>query len=132
MKTGLIMDDPHYYIDEIKRTVVCTITIRPSATVDVLDYLEINSYKTTVRGIAKCAPEDEFNMTIGMRIAESKAKAKAFKKMAKLLQIVYTELEAQVDKLKDMYDFNKFLSFKELEHVKELGDVIHSGSSRSE
>lgn len=126
------MDEPHYYIDEVKRTVVCTITIRPSAMVDVLDYLEINSYKTTVRGIAKCAPEDEFNMTTGMRIAESKAKAKAFKKMAKLLQIVYTELEAQVDKLKDMYDFNKFLSFKELEHVKELGNAVHSGSSRSE
>ena len=132
MKTGLIMDDPHYYIDEGKKTVVCTITIRPSATIDVLDYIEINSYKTTVRGVAKCAPDDEFNITTGMRIAESKAKAKAFKKMAKLLFIVYKELEAQVNKLRDMYEFNDYLSFRELEHVKELGNAVHSGSSSGE
>lgn len=32
----------------------------------------------TVRAIAKCSPDDTFNEVIGKRIAESRAKAKAF------------------------------------------------------
>ena len=59
-----------YYINEKKKTIVCT--IEDMLLIDEDDRFEYMR-KITVRGKAKCMPEDKFDKELGMRIARDRA-----------------------------------------------------------
>lgn len=70
-----------YYVNKSKRTVVCVMDTFN----DVHDKIEKyglitpSKYffeKKVFRGVAKCAPEDDWDETIGRRLAEQRAAAK--------------------------------------------------------
>lgn len=57
----------------VKNKTICTITTA------ITDEVILESTIHTFTGIAKCSPEDEFDKTIGKRIAFARAETKAFK-----------------------------------------------------
>lgn len=50
----------------------------------------------TVRGVAKCRPGDAYDEQTGCRIAESKAKLKAFKKAEKIMRTYYENVLSEM------------------------------------
>ena len=82
-----------------------------------------NVYRTfTVIGKAKCCPSDVFDEAIGRRIAESRAKSKAFKIIKNvwrnIAQAFYNEYNKAMEMHKNCESMEKF----ELNHVKELSE----------
>lgn len=80
-----------YKVDEVNKTVVCIINwdMQPEKSPIpfwVFTEAKCNNALTTNTsvGISKCHPDDTFDVVKGKRIAESKAKAKMYKKAAKV------------------------------------------------
>lgn len=79
-----------YKVDEVNKTVVCIINwdMQPEKSPIpfwVFTEAKCNNALTTNTsvGISKCHPDDAFDVVKGKRIAESKAKAKMYRKAAK-------------------------------------------------
>lgn len=67
----------------------------------------------TVKGVAKCRPGDTYDEQTGCRIAESKAKLKAFKKAEKIMRTYYENV------LSEMCNTEHSISFFEEEYRRE-------------
>lgn len=67
----------------------------------------------TVRGVAKCRPGDTYDEQTGCRIAEAKAKLKAFKKAEKIMRTYYENV------LSEMRNTEQSISFFEEEYRRE-------------
>ena len=70
-----------YYVNKEKRTVVCVMYTCNDVRDKILKYGLIPSYKylsqvKVYHGVAKCAPEDEWDEVIGRKLAEWRAAAK--------------------------------------------------------
>ena len=57
----------------------------------------------TVRGIAKCSPEDNFNIEAGKKLAYLRCKRKFLRKKLKRAQKVYTDAAREYAKAQNMY-----------------------------
>lgn len=66
-----------------------------------------------VKGVAKCRPGDTYDEQTGCRIAESKAKLKAFKKAEKIMRTYYENV------LLEMCNTKHSISFFEEEYKRE-------------
>lgn len=93
MKNRVLIVNEHFHVDEKNKTVVCTLNcnVQEYKHVDAL-YMYGNMYAKsgvhnsgtfTVKAKARCNASDTFNEVVGKRIAESRAKAKAYKVAAK-------------------------------------------------
>ena len=73
-------------------------------------------------GVAKCHENDNFNSTTGMRIAESRAKEKAYRAARNVLNKMLEDFEDFTSVIK--YSTNSFKSLyeSETEHLKKLTD----------
>lgn len=73
-------------------------------------------------GVAKCHENDNFNSTTGMRIAESRAKEKAYRAARNVLNKMLEDFEDFTSAIK--YSTNSFKSLyeSETEHLKKLTD----------
>jgi len=80
--------------------------------------------KFTVTGYAKCAPEDAVNAEFGRKLADSRAKYKAYQHASNIL--CPECLECLVEKvnegitLLDFIDTMLFLKKKEVSHIKDI------------
>lgn len=75
---------------------------------------------TEVVGVAKCNPEDTFDEVKGKRIAEARAKAKAFK-LAKNVYTAYLQAANRgIKEIELLRDNCAYLAEKEVEHLKEV------------
>jgi hypothetical protein len=74
-------------------------------------------------GVAKCHENDNFNSTTGMRIAESRAKVKAYKTARNVLNKMFEDFDDFTSAIK--YSTNSFKSLyeSETEHLKKLTDT---------
>lgn len=73
-------------------------------------------------GVAKCHENDKFNSTTGMRIAESRAKEKAYRAARNVLNKMLEDFEDFTNAIK--YSTNSFKSLyeSETEHLEKLTD----------
>ena len=73
-------------------------------------------------GVAKCHENDEFNSTTGMRIAESRAKEKAYRTARNVVNKMCDDFEDFTSAIK--YSKNSFKSLyeSETEHLEKLTD----------
>lgn len=90
-KLKLVFKDPQYIINKKKNTVTCILNC--SYLYDLHDHIPQKHYEIYNRnfiacGVARCNSKDTFNKVIGKRIAESKAKTKAYSIYIKKLQKV--------------------------------------------
>ena len=119
----LRFEQPVYYINKEKRTVVCTI----EASFDSYDLRELDPdflYSNNTfyaRGITKCKEPDVFNEEIGKRLAESKAKMQAYKKAFKFLDSFKKNLNKKFEIITStQVDYLSPLLAKEEKHFKKL------------
>ena len=93
MKNRVLIVDEHFHVDEKNKTVVCILTcnVQEYKHVDYI-YMYGNMYVKSgvhkggtfiVKAKARCNASDTFNEVVGKRIAESRAKAKAYKVAAR-------------------------------------------------
>ena len=90
MKNRCKVFNTTYKVDEDNKTVVCIIKWDMQAHKSSIPYWLLTEAKCKAAlmdnisvGIAKCHPDDIFDVVKGRRIAESKAKAKMYNKAAK-------------------------------------------------
>lgn len=137
MRTRVQIVERSFYVNHDKKTVTCVIKTE-SCTLNhpSRDYINSAVWEThdkalfsdhTFVGIAKCSPLDEFNEEKGKRIAESKAKVKAFKAYNKMYTKVSDLIKnALVDVLNTALAC-KYASETELKHIKELDNDSKCG-----
>ena len=128
-KTYVEFEEIKFNICKDKKTIACVIKTNFCPPEDSLIYntyipnkgnFGILRYDTFV-GIAKCHPNDTFNETIGKRIAESKAKAEAFKWANRIMKDFNTALLLNFGLVDSAIAKNCFDAYQhELEHIKYL------------
>ena len=82
----------------------------------------------TVRGIAKCAPNDEFNFAAGQAIATARCDAKIAEKRRQNAQAKYSEaweqVRAAIDHLSDMESYLNDARAQEVAVKKALHNLL--------
>lgn len=73
-------------------------------------------------GVAKCHENDNFNSTTGMRIAESRAKEKAYRAARNVLNKMLEDFEDFTNAIKYSTNSFKALYESETEHLEKLTD----------
>lgn len=76
----------------------------------------------TVSAKAKCAPDDKFDEVIGKRIAESRAKSKAFKTAKNIWSCIAEKLLNEYNISMEMYKNCEAMEKIETNHAKELSE----------
>lgn len=85
--------------------------------------LKVNQFgEFTVKAIARCNPEDTFDEVIGKRIAESRAKAKAFKTATNVWLCITKGLKEQANIAGTMAAHCELVRKAEVEHVEKLSE----------
>ena len=74
----------------------------------------------TVRGKARCADDDEFDFSVGKRLAETRASMKVYSRVARMYRDILNEMERTVNTVAEDADRVEYLFYKEVDHMKEL------------
>lgn len=74
-------------------------------------------------GVAKCHENDKFNSAIGARIAESRAKAKAYRTAHNVLNKMFEDFDDFTKSLKSSSNSFKSLYESEVKHLEKLTDT---------
>lgn len=114
MKTNLRFLDTEYYVNDDKKTVVCVITVSSKYFDGMLQVFSAKS---------KCSPEDKFDVVKGKRIAESRAKAKAYKAIRNIYNEGVEYYTERINQFKKLADFTDHLYEKELQHVENIVNI---------
>lgn len=112
MKTGVTITKTNYFINREKGTVACS-----------LDYHDkYSGTRGTVTAKAKCAPDDAFDEVHGKRLAESRAKAKLYRKLGKFFkqEVDYIYRKLKIPRLIDISKYCMILADKETDHINKL------------
>lgn len=130
MKNRVLIVEEQFHVDEKNKVVVCTLICSMQEHKHVpMAYMIGNMYDKsgvdytghfTVKAKARCNVSDTFNETVGKRIAESRAKAKAYKVAARFWNNSAKVFKNLVDSCK--YAEKACLKALEVEnkHVEEL------------
>nr|DAH01445.1 MAG TPA: hypothetical protein [Crassvirales sp.] len=96
-----------------ENVVVCVMTAR-------VKIMGLNFSASTVRGIARCAPEDQFDLKKGQMIAESKATQKMYNRIGSNMNKVLKATVQDLDEIKG--ELAKLASMKDIEerHFEEI------------
>lgn len=131
MKTG-IKTEPKFIVKPEDKVVVCKMKVDMQLNKpEYWDYtLQINwrdkapmvNYKGefTVTAKARCSSEDTFDEVIGKRIAESRAKAKAFKIAKNVWSCIAKDLSSKAKTAEKMAENCTIVEEVEVRHVTEL------------
>lgn len=134
MRSNLRIEKIDYRVNEEGRTVACTLTcnmqLRKHPAFDMYFFYQwkkkmpkVNYYgEFTVSATAKCNEEDVFDVEVGKRIAESRAKQKAFGIARKVYVEVFNEVVAAVGLIRLSIDACTNAFEVEQKHIEELID----------
>lgn len=82
--------------------------------------LQVDKEYFVVKGVAKCRKDDNYNETLGKRIAESKAKVKMFKKAEQIYHYAATLMEERIKECNKYASNCGIVGYNENLHVEEL------------
>ena len=144
---GIKMKDCRFYVDETARTVVCVI---PHTVTMVLDFIsehfqwgDIDAYDAINRwgnerffnslkmphsfmGKATCAPEDEWDVELGKKIAFSRAKDKCYKSFFKRANTFVQTVDRRLGDMIEMFnDFGLKLENKREALQNQIDEVLY-------
>ena len=130
MKNGVVMSSS-YHVDETNKVVVCTLYCnvqfgKHEAYFHIIEdmykkklpYIKWGSFE--VKAKARCNASDTFNVETGKRIAESRAKAKAFRTAKKLWNEIAKSLKKAAKSCENTAIACNIALNNEVEHVIEL------------
>lgn len=125
---GIKMSDCRFYVDEAARVIICVIPNTEDMVDDFiaehfnypeLDFTVYGKLRKAIKmpysfmGKAVCAPEDEWNETLGKKIAFAKAKDKCYKSFFKRANIFIQCVDRRLgDMINAFNDFGLKLSAK--------------------
>lgn len=117
-----------YKVDEVNKTVVCIINWDMQPEKSPIPFWVFTEAKcnaalctNTSVGVSKCHPDDAFDVVKGKRIAESKAKAKMYRKAAKVWDKTFKFLTIKwLDNIYNRKTACVKAYFGELVHIKDL------------
>jgi hypothetical protein len=117
-----------YKVDEANKTVVCIINWDMQPEKSPIPFWVFTEAKcnqdlttNTSVGISKCHPDDTFDVVKGKRIAESKAKAKMYKKAYKVWDKVMIYLMRKwVSDVAKRKNACNIAYFNEIDHIEKL------------
>lgn len=132
MKTKL-RTESKFIVKPEEKVVVCAMNVDMQLLkFDSWDMIEISDWKAkapmvnnlygmfTVTAKAKCAPDDKFDEVIGKRIAESRAKSKAFRIAKNVWSCIAEKLLNEYNISMEMYKNCAAMEEIESNHAKEL------------
>lgn len=101
-----------FKIDEKNRVVVCVITAKYDVAIRLCKYglidpeIEWKYFNSNIKpcryvGIAKCAPEDEWDITYGKKLAEYRASEKRMRDVNKKLSAAIEDIENKINNLEE-------------------------------
>lgn len=132
MRSNLKIEKIDYRVNEEKRTVACILTcnmqLRKHPAFDMHFYYQWKKRmpkvdyngEFTVSATAKCNEEDVFDVEVGKRIAESRAKQKAFGIAGRVYVEVFNEVVAAVGLIRLSIDACANAFEVEQNHIEEL------------
>jgi hypothetical protein len=71
----------------------------------------------TIRGVARCAPEDEFNKIIGEKLARTRCESKLYNKITHNIVNELKSILGMIDMLENNFNI-KFDKFKKIEKTR--------------
>ena len=122
----LRMEQPKYIIHPFNKAVVCIIECSiPSLPYNAeihrkFSELDCFNNEFTVKAVAKCNSKDTYNEETGMRIAESRAKAKAVSKALKIMEHYKDIMSQEYTVLNNSVEFFADELCKEKHHINKL------------
>lgn len=140
-----VVASPSFHVEKGTKTVVCTMRcclqlskvcgIAPSTIhnvmADKLPYIKVVEVKNgnnvryiggcfVTEGRATCSGDDAFDFKVGKRIAESRAKEKAYAKAAKAWKVALKAMEAEIEKIKAVANNCDLSNKTENAHISDL------------
>ena len=118
----------NFHVDEARKTVKCYLVYKNKICKGLLPIktsLPETEHSMRVTGASKCHPNDTFDVTIGKRIAESRAKRMMYIKNHISLKNLYNKYINPLillESLRDDAAQYKYLASHEKEHIKYLID----------
>ena len=122
----LKMNQPRYIVQPQSKVVVCimecSIPHLPyfSHIMDKFPEISVPNYSFTVKGTAKCGPDDIYDEKIGMRISESRAKYKALNKAWKIMQHYWPMVQEELEVIVNSMNFFDRELDREAHHIEGL------------
>lgn len=113
-----------YIIKEKEGIVVCFMDWERSYTnpySNIYTNVDLPFYDT-IRTVARCHPEDKFDIRKGKYIAESKAKRAVYKKASKAIRQYSEEIKADLDRLLESADCYEKYALRESEHIMDVSE----------
>ena len=123
MRTRLKVEDLRYIVKEEEGIVICLLTGELDLIRDrEFDNFFISKNYTLIntKGIAKCSKEDKFDVSLGKRIAESKAKKAAFIQASLNYKNIADNIEKALDVAEELNSNCRFAAITEMKHLDEL------------
>lgn len=116
--------EKEYIIKEEEKIVICKLKWRLRGyhfSLDLDPTRILGTYIKTEIGVARCHPDDTFDIKKGRYIAESKAKKSVYKKAFKCIEYLKkTVLDLLIGVTLFSYDFYKKLYDKEIKHIEDV------------
>lgn len=117
-----------YVVNEQKKTVVCVAQVSMD-TPWINDELYVQfyeePYQKTMVGVAKCSPNDEFDVELGKRIAYAKVENKAYNEAARYVLERYIGLSVIGAKCLDFVEKAQFCVEHNTDYIQALTDKNH-------
>lgn len=132
MKNRVHISKTKFHVDEENKVVVCVIEVdmqlpRHPAWAYIYQEMWKKEYphveyggRFTTKAVSRCNPEDTFDVEKGKRIAESRAKAKAFTIATNVYFCIHKGLEKVLDQIATSNQACSLAASVEEEHVEEL------------
>lgn len=132
MKNRVHISKTKFHVDEKNKVVVCVINAEMQLCKHkAWDVISENMWKKeyphvdfwggfTTKAVSRCNPDDTFDVEKGKRIAESRAKAKAFTIATNVYFCIHKSLEKYLDSVADSNQACSLAASVEEEHVEEL------------
>lgn len=100
---------PSYLIDEEKKTVKCHLTCKIVAPDALFANKIMDNTVITANGYAKCDERDEFDVTVGKKIALARAESLAYHKAVVLIRQCFDDIERFVVAALNFTDKSEFV-----------------------
>lgn len=108
MKTKVKFSDIKFIVDPKNKVVVCSMFVEPNICTAEHDGIRVALWKVLsrpefkhfnghsgfyIKGVSKCHYSDDFDKKLGMKIAETRAKYKAFRIITRLWGLIKEEID---------------------------------------
>ena len=123
MKTNITILNTEYKYADSRVMCIIMYRIKPIIfnNIDITNKI-FDKKEYHVVGMARCHPKDIFDVTVGKRIAESRAKKALFKFLFNSYRNYYVKIKSKLKCINELYSKCYYLADQEIKHINKLID----------